>query len=307
MDYLYFFLFACFEYLIVSHMTNSIALINYDFLFNYTTFKFNAKEHSPIGLNYIINIFFPAIYIIILSGIFYNLNLNNLINKMYIITIFFYIIRWIKIVVCGKHLLVDWKSEIFCFLISFFIGYIIYFIFITKTNDIFPSIEELKNGIWLAIITFFLHYLFEKLYNKPYLDTNKHKNRINNYIIDRYENFSSKYDYLIITNNKKLKILVYAIMIYEDFNRPKVLRFFEYIKLFFYKSATLGIMQVNSKKIINDKQSVEEGFKKIKNCYMSSKHKKHELRLKEVIYDYNKSYDYVDEIIEIYNILYKKN
>ena len=53
-------------------------------------------------------------------------------------------------------------------------------------------------------------------------------------------------------------------MIYEDFNRPKIVRWIEYIRFgITQKPHTLGIMQVQTDKFINDETSIRLAVRKI--------------------------------------------
>lgn len=71
-----------------------------------------------------------------------------------------------------------------------------------------------------------------------------------------------------MTNNEILESIVYAIIIYEDFNRPKIARQVENLKFKLTKKPhTLGVMQVRSDKLISDLESVKLGTEKIVNAY----------------------------------------
>ena len=189
------------------------------------------------------------------------------------------------------------------FAISILLSYFIYIIFISKTTQIFISVDEIRDGIWLTIIIFFLSLIIKKIYNNAILTEQESNRRSNNYIINKYNKLKKKYDYIITTKNKSLKKLTYAIMIYEDYNRPKIIRYIEYLKLFFTRRATLGIMQVSTKKFITDFQSVELGYKKLKKDYEKMKFVRKDKRIKKILYNYNKSNRYVEEVIYIYNFL----
>lgn len=70
--FLFFCIFAIIEYFFTSFFINCINIVNYDYIsVNYTSFRFSISKDSPTGLNIIIKIFSPAIYIVILSGILY--------------------------------------------------------------------------------------------------------------------------------------------------------------------------------------------------------------------------------------------
>jgi len=59
---------------------------------------------------------------------------------------------------------------------------------------------------------------------------------------------------------RKTEGIIYAIMIYEDYNRPRLIRLVEYSWFFLTKKPlTMGIMQVRSNTYINDIESVRRG------------------------------------------------
>lgn len=93
-------------------------------------------------------------------------------------------------------------------------------------------------------------------------------------------------------------------MIYENYNRPPLVRLIEYIKFFISGTASLGIMQITSEKFINNNESVKLGYKMIRDTYYSiNKKVKLEKRLKKVIFMYNKSNKYIEEVLSIYYLL----
>lgn len=120
----------------------------------------------------------------------------------------------------------------------------------------------------------------------------------------KYKCFKQKYDYIITTDNVNIRYLVYAIMIFENYNRPWIVRKFEYIKLFLFRNATLGIMQVNSKKYISDEESIKKGVVIIENSHKKlPKNIKKDKKIEKILYEYNCSNKYVNEVKYIYEIL----
>lgn len=307
--FLIFVLFAIIEYIITSIITNSISIINYDYIsLKYTSFKFSTSNNSPTGLNTLIKVFLPTIYIVILSGVLYNLELNKWVDNIFLVTITYYVIKWIiMIIVLNRATLINWKNEIICFLFSFSLSWFIYKIFISKTTEIFIPINEIRDGIWIGIITFIIGIIIRTIYDKSHLNIKDARYRIKKYIVKKYYKFSSKYDDIIDIKNKEIKTLTYAIMIYENYNRPILIRLFEYIKLILSGKASLGIMQVSTTKFITSRESVELGYNIIKENYKSLKKMDLEEKLKKVIFMYNKSDKYVDEVLYIYCVLSDKN
>lgn len=147
--------------------------------------------------------------------------------------------------------------------------------------------------------------------------SNNHaRNKENLYIKSKYRKFREKYNELIQSkcHNDFYEAVTYSIMIYEDFNRPKIVRLFE--KIHFYitkKSHTLGIMQVHTNKMIDDKTSIILAIKKIKTATMTYKKNLKRNKYKEDTPDeaifeiagfYNNyNYDYQWQIENIFNKL----
>lgn len=83
----------------------------------------------------------------------------------------------------------------------------------------------------------------------------------------RYYKFRSTYRDLITPRLAQMpcefEMLLYSIMIYEDYNRPSIVRFFERIIMRLFtlfkqkRQMTLGVMQVSTCLIISDIESVK--------------------------------------------------
>lgn len=307
--FLFFMLFGLIEYLLFFIITNWISIINYEYAsLKYTSFSFSTSKDSPTGLNMILKVFFPPIYIVILSGILYELEHDILVKNIFLVTITYYTIKWIVcIFFLNRRLLMNWKSEFFCATLSSLLSWAVYASFISKTKKIFIPLESLRDGIWMGIITFFFGLIINLIYNQSKLNLSHQKYKIRKYVKKRYSKLKDKYSHLIKTKNKELEKLTYAIMIYESYNRPWIIRWIEYLKLLITGHATLGIMQVSTGKPITDEESVKIGYKIIKNEYFSIKTPDREERLKRVIFFYNKCEKYVEEVMYIYCILNEKN
>src|SRR5690606_29593240 len=109
------------------------------------------------------------------------------------------------------------------------------------------------------------------------ISSDKTIKRKDNYLKSRLSHFKEKYDDLVNEKikNDKLKSIAYAIMIYEDFNRPKVARLVENTRFKLTgKKHSLGLMQVQTTEFINDKKSVELGLEKISSAYRKQLKKK---------------------------------
>lgn len=91
-------------------------------------------------------------------------------------------------------------------------------------------------------------------------------------------------------------------MIYEDYNRPKTMRIIEWIlKATVFRCCTmsLGIMQVQTKQLICDKESIDLAIPKIIESFLTDESSP----IYVAISRYNSGYEYEMEVNAIYNIL----
>lgn len=298
-------IFSIIEYFVITLITSWINIKKEKFSINYNSFKFSMSKNLPNGMNTIIKIFFPPIYIVILSGILYKFSYEAFISNIYLITIIYYLIKWFLVIfIFNKKVIINWKNEFVCFILASFISWLLYAFFITKTRQIFIPLDALRDGIWIGIFTFFFSLIIKGVYKQDYLNKEEQEKKIKSYVESKYKRFNSRYSDIIKTNNLTLKNLTYAIMIYENYNRPTVIRICEYIKFIFTKNASLGVMQVETNKIISNKTSVKLGYRLIKKSFYSTKkHTSKNSNLKKVIFSYNKSELYVKEVMYIYRLL----
>lgn len=123
----------------------------------------------------------------------------------------------------------------------------------------------MANELWIVIIVF----LYNFINNIRPSDKNV-KKRKDRYVKFEFAFLNKKYTPIIkqVTDNVRLRQIALAIIMYEDFNRPKLFRLIEYINHFFNrKPHTLGIMQVTTNKFIGDKKSVKLGTQKLLNDF----------------------------------------
>lgn len=123
------------EYIIINFLTTKITKLKEYVTINYSSFEFSDIGEKTYGLNILIKIICPTIFIIILSGIFYNFKINSFVEDIYLITVFYFLIRWFVIIgVLNRKELTNWKEEICVFAITVGINLLLYYFFITKTT-----------------------------------------------------------------------------------------------------------------------------------------------------------------------------
>ena len=261
--------------------------------------KIELKKKDNI-MDYII---ISNIYIIILSGIFelYNLTSNN--NSIFLIILFQVLGKIFYLTLIKEQTILKNNSyNLKKYFITLISGYLVNIVLINKIDNIFPSMESVKILIWLFIMGYILVYVKNNVDIKVPVNDNISFYKDKEYIVMQYAKYKVKYYNLVISKYKEINSLIYAIMIYENYNRPELIRKIDILKhKVFHESGKFGIMQIKRKNPISDGISIEIARKKLERIYMINNKGKDKSSIKVVI----KKYYGKDilEIEEIYNII----
>lgn len=221
-------------------------------------------EEAP-ALNFLIRVLTPIVYLIVVSATFYYAGADRFIKNIFLINIYYLTFRLLFNLITERGLLLNWYRQALYWIAIITISYYTYEKVIKTKTNILPDFTTIANELWIVILIF----LFQIANNIRLAQTGTIK-RKDNYLRAKYLYFKNLYGTIIKENiqNESLEAIAYAIIIYEDFNRPRIARLAENIKVRFAKQPhTLGVMQVPSKKIISDKESVDIGTKKIRSAY----------------------------------------
>jgi hypothetical protein len=264
------------------------------FSIGYMAISIFVKAEEAPALNFLIRVLTPIVYLIIISSILYSLNLNKYVINIYLVNIYYIVFRLFFNLITSRGKLLDWYRQTLYWSVITILSYFVYDKIISVKENILPDFTTIANELWIIIIIFIF-----QLTNNIKFSQNGTIKRKENYIKSRYLHFNRLYGDLIkdITKNEALEALTYAILIYEDFNRPKVIRIIENLNhRFTNKSHTLGVMQIKSNKLITDEESVVLGTNKIVNCY--KKYISENADQAEEIYEW----DVINSIISDYNV-----
>lgn len=173
---------------------------------------------------------------------------------------------------------------------------------IIKVNDIFLAGEDLKIIVWIFMIFYIYNFYKNCTVNKRVFVTEERKISKENIVIS-FARCKIMYGEDVKVKNDKNKLIVYSIMILNNYERPSVLRkvdntMFKINGL----PRKLGIMQVLSKKFITDSESIEIVCKKIDKLCEKNKSSKKD-NYKDIFVSYDKKSS--DKLIYIYEELKK--
>ena len=283
--------------------------------FYYASFRFESVSQANFADHFFQKIVHPALLIAIASAILQHFSLENIAWDLWLVVPLFWLFRFLHIAIWNIATFTNWKYEITSLLISLLLGEgTLFFIIrplIAAGESIFIEQTEFRDAFWFAAISYLAKLTWDiskaSLSGYTVFPPEKRANKI----WKRYKHFKKIYgaqiDLLLADQYKfddeqlqaHFVCLFYAIMIYEDHNRPKAIRFAEYlVKLFCWnKTMSLGIMQVKSQRMISSKTSIDLAVEKTYHAFINAESSK---RIYDTIRDYNLGFDYFTEVLTIY-------
>lgn len=256
--------------------------------------------------NLLFKVLAPVVAMVLIGALAQRLGFVAILNNLYMVVVMYWIIRTMYIIIFSRVRLINWTTQIIYWTIS--VGLAIWISSIlSQVESILPDPKSLLDQLWICIILFLY-----SVFNGMEFSREATKRRKDSYIERQYTRFKAVYGNTIeeYCHMDVIKVLVYSVMIYENYNRPPVARIAERLwSLVSKKEHTYGIMQVKHFGPIDDKTSVIMAIAKLKAdlSEVMSKAKEEEYNiyglLRSVIEKYNGGYQYQDEVIGIFDKL----
>ena len=275
---------------------------------NYAVFTFRDDRNMPMTTNIIMNICIPNVFMIFIYMISKAWNLKIIEEFLLVYVIAFYVYRMFLIcVILRRKELYSIGYECSTTLVGIFIAGILINYFFVSVENVFIGVEELKEELWIAIFVILYQFLKLLLDKRVTQDSVLKKGQISRYIINKFNKFYTRYSHLMDINirTSDMYIFLYAIMIFEDYNRGPIYRFFERFKVRLGKSTTVGIMQIKSDKPLSDEESIIECIKWLENRFGDDKANIDVMQVKDVAWEYNNDEAYAKSVAYIYECLYE--
>lgn len=281
------------------------------------------KEDSAPAFNFLLRSLTPIMYLFITSSILYWLNFDAMVNNIWLVVVYYFVFRIIFNLLMSRARLLNWSYQFSLALITIYVSFFSYDKFIKNKETLLPNFSSMTNELWIIIALFVYATM-----NNVRLSPKAAKKRKDAYLDHMYKYFLKKYSAKAKDKvaTPELEPLVYAIMIYENFNRPLVARAIEHLFFSFGKSKTLGIMQVTTDRRISDEESLEMAIDKLNHDYEASrveeeansaKWRNHmseeevqkmltQSTLRSTTRKYNPSDNYVREVMDVHYLIVKK-
>ena len=222
------------------------------------------KKFHLTKLEYIL---FTNIFLVFLAGIASCLHYNLFCDDIFIIVVFEFLIRMLYTTyLLDKDFFARDEKILPLYLGNVVTAYLLNQFIIRQVDMVFLNPEQLKFLLWVFIILFLYHF-FGKKENISIIKCSSFikydiKSK-KSYIVLQYSKMKQRYGKDIQIKGD-LRFLIYALMIYENYRRPSFFRRLDYLRYQYdHIPRKQGIMQVNTKKIISDVESIEMVEKKL--------------------------------------------
>lgn len=229
----------------------------------YAVFTFRSDQDKPMSTNLLMNILFPNVILILFHLFCYQIEIPYQGEQLFAYVPFYYLYRMLLIcIILRRKELYSIGYELTNAVVGIGIAYWLTNSFLKTPDKLFIEVSELVNEFWLIILLLIYKFavlLLDKLFNQK---TVVGERCLVRYIRKQFDRFYKRFKALtdITEEDKVVWILLYSIMIFENYNRGSFLRTLERIKLLFGKSATVGIMQVKSEHDLSDEESIIEAY-----------------------------------------------
>jgi hypothetical protein len=232
----------------------------------YLALDIYLKRDDAPAFNFVFRVIGPVVFVIFAACLLYIAGLDQFVQNIWLVIVYQFVFRLGFNLSFGRYLLMNLRREALLWGVSIGLGWFLYEHVIINKDYLFPDYAHIANHLWVLVMLF----LYSTL-NHLRFDEEKSKRRKNQYLYSAYGDNKHQYDNIIskITQNRLVESIIYSILIYEGFNRPRVARIVEYL-FFPWGSKTLGPMQIKIKHRISDLESVRLGAIRVADAYQDA-------------------------------------
>ena len=288
-------------------------------LFEYGEFSFMPTSEQSFAGNFFQKIVNPAAFLAVAAALTLHYLNSDYVESLWCLIPVFWVFRLIYMVGRNVFVFLNLKYEMIAFALSLALGEGVFFCIIKplliEGEQIWISSAALRDALWYAILAYLAKTAWE-IMKKSFGEENIYPYECRSKIVmKRYDKFSMKYgndvlaalsnypqESMTVETREQIIRVIYAIMIYEDYNRPFGVRLVEWTMkatFFRWRTMSLGIMQVRTNRLISSRESIKLAAPSIINSFLASQNDP----IYDSIFQHNPDQNYVEETISIYNIL----
>ena len=222
----------------------------------YVTLSLIAADDTMPAFNFVFKTLTPLVQYILFIALFQIVTpLAFLLANSYMIIVYYWLYRGLYYILRGAFYLANWLVFFLYAIVSIGLAMWIYG-FVESVDSILPGKEALRDQLWILIAIFVYQVVNGLQINRTGTEDRKRR-----YALRKYHEFVKKYSGVVDAYCEHVvdADLLYAIMIVENYNRPPLVRMVENLKFrISHKRMSLGIMQVQTDKMIDDKESIKQ-------------------------------------------------
>lgn len=252
------------------------------------------------GFNTVYRVLFVPIGVVFASIALYQLGMGGYVSDIWLVGVYVLILQLLSIMIMGRWKLVAKMRTIVTQSLAILLTYYLYTIAISKgVAYLLPSEDSIRTELWIIIVLFLYGMFRDMPEGEKDSAHRKHK-----YWSHKIPKLSEKYRVSLGEYEEDLADILLAVMVYENYNRPKITRILESI----VPSKTRYIMQVYGAKSDEDSirlaaESIEYGYSEYKKIAQDAMWEK-EFALREIFKSINPGDDgYGNEVFDIHNYI----
>lgn len=274
----------------------------------YAVFTFRDDRYMPMTTNILMNVCIPNVVMVFIFMAARQFDWKPVEQYLWVYGAAFFAYRFLLICVfLRRKEMYTWRYELGMAGAGLLLSWFLRRTFFVGEETVFITASELREELWIAIIV--ILYQFVKMIVDKKVTQNRvlTKGQISKYIIHKFNLFAKRYGGLleVTAESRYLCILLYAVMIFEDYNRGPLVRRLERIKARFTKKATTGIMQMASDKPLSDTESVILFYNWLEQqAGAYTQFNQDDFFIKDVAWNHNNDDDYAKSVTYIYHVLY---
>lgn len=244
---------------------------------------------NSLGFNLVYRIIFTPIIILLIGEIFSWLNLNDLISGIWTISLMVIMLQIATLMSISRISLVNFRLYAITATLTIILSLLIEkYVLPMGIEAILPDAKDISTAILLGI-TAFIYGIIKNIPEKE----SDHEERVGRYIKRKYKALNKRYSSSLSGTNLQMRAIIISLMIYEDYNRPRIIRICEKI----LGTKTTDILQNNNS--ITDEESIRKKINEI--TYLHGKKKFSEKTIRNIFSEHNPgSETYSERVFEVY-------
>lgn len=229
---------------IVTYLAMGLGKVLLEYRNDYQPVASFFRPEASTGFNAVYQILFAPTCTVFIAIVLYLLGLDHLVIGIWTISIWYFIWQTILIVGISRWLLLDRRKFFVFHAISIVLTYYMYTMLIRRgLSHLLPDEANLRTEMWL-IVALFLYGILSKIKGNQ----ERYRRRNKAWALAHAKRFGKKYRAVLSNYPVPIQEVLLALMIYEDFNRPRVTRIIERIS----NASTQTIMQVQGARTDED-------------------------------------------------------